>query len=554
MERLDVNATLDYTTSLWRIILALAVALIIALTWIIVPLALRVRKSKLWVIPGPPSTSWILGNLREYNDSPRDLISDEWMERYGSVVRIHGFLQTPMLSITDNRALNHIFTNYTYLTKPEYIRLDLSKLLCSGLLTVEGERYKHQRRILNQVFGSAQIREATSTFFEKALELRDLWTAEVTAAHESTRMDVLHGLNMATLDAVGQAVFNCDFEALKSHQKPNKFARTLERVFSMPNQKHVLVLMKNLLPALNFIFDPNMGLVNEAVDMMRGIGAQLVAEKKAELLRDGKTAVGGVSSLEDRDFVSVLVQAHLNPDVAGGQRLSEEDVLSQFPTFTITGHETTSDATAWCLYELARAPRVQAKLREELLAVHTDSPTMDELMALPYLDMVVRESLRIRAPVTSTIRTANKSDVIPLETPFRGLDGEMHDSIEVPEGTMMIIPFMAIHRSTAIWGPDAAEFRPERWENTPKASDDIPGVWGHLLSFGGGPRACIGFRFAIVEMKALIFTLLRAFEFAPAVEAADISTMPGIVLRPCLKDAPDGGSQMPLLVRRCEVA
>ena len=76
-------------------------------------------------------------------------------------------------------------------------------------------------------------------------------------------------------------------------------------------------------------FDPNMGLVNEAVDMMRGIGAQLVAEKKAELLRDGKTAVGGVSSLEDRDFVSVLVQAHLNPDVAGGQRLSQDDVLSR---------------------------------------------------------------------------------------------------------------------------------------------------------------------------------------------------------------------------------
>ena len=103
-------------------------------------------------------------------------------------------------------------------------------------------------------------------------------------------------------------------------------------------------------------------------------------------------------------------------------------------------------------------------------------------MALPYLDMVVRETLRTRAPVTSTIRTANKSDVIPLETPFRGLDGEMHDSIEyvapcarpvthictctngrctarVPEGTMMIVPFMAIHRSTAIWGPDASEFR-----------------------------------------------------------------------------------------------
>ncbi|KAI0327035.1 cytochrome P450 [Cubamyces sp. BRFM 1775] len=567
MEEQGANGALGYITTLRCVILTLTSALAIAFAWVVIPLVLRIKKSGLWVIPGPRSTSWLLGNLREYNDSPRDLISDEWMERHGSVVRIHGFLQTPMLSITDNRAINHLFTNYTYFTKPEYIRLDLSKLLCEGLLTVEGtsfialqldhasdliagERYKHQRRILNQVFGMAQIRAATSTFFDKARELRDLWTLEATAGEHSTRIDVLHGLNMASLDAVGQTVFNCDFEALRSGQKPNKFSDTMEQIFSMPNQKHVLVLMKNLFPVLDFIIDPNMKLVNQAVGMMRGIGVQLVAEKKAELLREGRSES---NSLEDRDFVSALVKAHIRPDVPGGQCLSEDDVLSQFPTFIIAGHETTSDATAWCLYELAQAPHVQAKLREELRAVETDSPTMDELVSLQYLDMVVREILRLRAPVTSTVRTANKTDVVPLETPFRGLDGEMHDSIQVPEGTIMIIPFMAIHRSKAIWGPDAAEFRPERWENPPKASINVPGVWGHLLSFGGGPRACIGFRFALVEMKALIFTLLRAFEFTPAVDSADISTMPGIVLRPCLKDAPEGGSQLPLLVRRCEI-
>ncbi|KAI0656511.1 cytochrome P450 [Cubamyces menziesii] len=533
--------------------IALTSALAIALAWVVIPLALRIKKSwaKLSAIPGPRSTSWLLGNLREYNDSPRDLISDEWMEQFGYVVRIHGFCQTLMLLITDNRAINHILTNYTSFTKPEFIRLDLSKLLCEGTVLAQLTSCSLQRRILNQVFGSAQIREAASTFFDKALELRDLWISQTAAGQNSTRIDVLHGLNMASLGAVGQAVFNCDFEALKSDQKSNVFASTMAQVFSMPNQKHVLVLMKYLFPAPNFIIDPNMKLVNRAVDMMRGIGARLVAEKKASLLRDGES--GGNLS-EDRDFVSVLVKAHIKSEVPGEQRLSQDDVLSRNDSFIIAGHETTSDATTWCLYELAQAPHVQTKLREELFTVHTDTPTMDELMSLPYLDMVVREILRLHTPITSTIRTANKCDVIPLETPFRGLDGRMHHSVEVPEGTIMIIPFMAIHRSKAIWGPDTSDFRQVGVLSPPKASGNIPGAWSHLLSFGGGPRACIGFRFALVEMKALIFTLLRVFEFTPAVGSAEISTMPGIVLRPCLKSVPEEGSQMPLLVRRCEIA
>ncbi|KAI0329251.1 cytochrome P450 [Cubamyces sp. BRFM 1775] len=546
----DNSLLTEYTAVVSRAILALLLAATIAFAWSVLPLVLRIKRSNLWVIPGPRSTNWLLGNLNEYNDSPEDLISDAWMRQYGSVVRIHGFLQAPILSVTDNRALNHIFTNFTTFPKPEYVRRDLSKLLC------EGTRPSAHSRVLNQAFGAAQIREATRTFFDKALELRDLWGGEVSTGAQPTRINILHnyilhGLNLTTLDVIGQAAFNYDFEALKYAHNPNTFASTMEQIFSMPDQRPVRVLLSNLIPALNYLTDPNMKLIDIAVGLMRGIGARLVAEKKSELVLDDKHIDRGAKSLEDRDLVTVLVKAHMFPDVLDGPLLSEDDVLSR--NFIIAGYETTSDAVTWCLYELARAPRIQAKLREEVLAVRADAPTMDDLISLPYLDMVVHETLRLRAPVTSTVRSANKTEVIPLESLFRGLDGKMHDSIEVPEGTILVIPFMAIHRSTTIWGTDATEFRPERWEDPPKASDDIPGMWGHLLSFGSGPRGCLGYRFAIVEMKALIFTLLRAFEFAPAVDPANIGTMPGIVLRPCLKDELERGSQMPLLVSRRDV-
>ena len=86
----------------------------------------------------------------------------------------------------------------------------------------------------------------------------------------------------------------------------------------------------------------------------------------------------------------------------------------------------------------------------------------------------------------------------------------------------MMIPILAMNRNKSIWGEDAKEFRyafnsylallpytfhfiqlllsrPERWESTPEAASSIPGVWGNMLTFLGGPRACIGYRFTLVE-------------------------------------------------------
>lgn len=88
-----------------------------------------------------------------------------------------------------------------------------------------------------------------------------------------------------------------------------------------------------------------------------------------------------------------------------------------------------STGTTWALYGLCREPEVQRKLRAELSTLSTDNPTMDELNALPYLDAVVRESLRIYAPVPSTIRVATQDDVLPLEKPFKDRNGVLCDSI-----------------------------------------------------------------------------------------------------------------------------
>jgi cytochrome P450 len=88
-----------------------------------------------------------------------------------------------------------------------------------------------------------------------------------------------------------------------------------------------------------------------------------------------------------------------------------------------------STATTWALFALTQNLEAQDKLRNELLTVGTDNPTMDELNALPYLDAVVRETLRIHSPVASTVRVAIQDDILPLGEPVKDKYGRMMDGI-----------------------------------------------------------------------------------------------------------------------------
>ena len=89
-----------------------------------------------------------------------------------------------------------------------------------------------------------------------------------------------------------------------------------------------------------------------------------------------------------------------------------------------------SAATAWALYALALNPSAQKKLREELLLVPTDTPSMDQLSNLSYLDAVLREALRLHAPVQNTLRAAMEDDIVPLDTPFIDKNGVTQNSIK----------------------------------------------------------------------------------------------------------------------------
>ncbi|KAI9059130.1 cytochrome P450 [Trametes sanguinea] len=538
--------------------LAVTCAILVYVLWRLYKRWSFVYRSPLRNLPGPPSPSWLYGNMKEVFTTDGHAVPDKWFAQYGRTYVDHGFGMTPQLWTLDLRAIHHILTHSMDYGVPEDNVKTVGELLGKGMVAagsclygisyrvMVGEQHRQQRRIMNPAFGPGQIRDLTPVFLQKAQELSRVWSRAV--QNGPARLDVSGDFSKMTLDIIGLAGFGYDFQALNDGGKPNEFSVAFKEFSS--NVARIPRHMRYLWPFLKPFPIESIRRVQRVAATIRRISAQLLQERKAAILREKEAEhPDGVQStdLQGRDLLTLLIKANMAKDVPENQRLSDEDVVGQVPTFLMAGHETTSIALSWALFALSKNPSIQHKLREELLAVPTDTPSMEELSALPYLDMVVRETLRLHAPVAMRMREAKRDDVIPVSEPFTDRYGRVQNEIRIAKGNLVMLPILALHRSKEIWGDDALEFRPERWEQPPEVSADIPGIWGHLLSFLGGPRACIGYRFSLTETKAALFTLLRAFEFELAVPPEHVMTRTAPLQRPFLRG--EERPQLPLIVK-----
>ncbi|TDL20681.1 cytochrome P450 [Rickenella mellea] len=530
----------------------------------VVRLFVRPVFSPLRDLPGPKTYNLILGHLgyiHKSENSPGEL-REKWVEEYGKTFVYKGFVNTDQIFTVDLRALNHILTHASVYQKPAQGRKNLARILGNGILVTEGEKHRQQRRVMNPSFSPASIRELTPVFFRKAIQLRDIWKSALFKDNAPKRIDIMSWLSRTTLDIVGLAVhlerwlryrtgFDYKFHSLTVDQEPNELSKALSTLFHADGVIRLIPILKAIFPILHHIPTKRTREMDHALKTMHRIGEGLISDRKRQLLGQDSMdkSKNGDALHEDEndvlsgeDLLSALMKANMDTDVPEQQRMSDEDVLYQIPTFFVAGHETTSSETMWCLHALSYLPEIQAKLREELLTVQTDTPSMAELDALPYLDVVMRETLRLHAAVPATFRQAAVDDVIPLSEPYKDRKGQLRYEIRqvYPHGCMAI---------SAIWGDDVLDFKPERWFNLPDAVNSIPGVWGSLLTFLGGSRSCIGYRFALIEMKALLFTLIRAFEFTAAVPKSEIQTRSIVVQRPYLRSDKDGPAQMPLIIK-----
>ncbi|KAL0574781.1 hypothetical protein V5O48_007173 [Marasmius crinis-equi] len=496
-------------------------------------------------IPGPSYTGFVAGNLQECIDDEKAVVMNQWVEKYGKVIRIWGMLGSPDVFLADVKGISHVLKHDSVgYQKPDETRYLLERVTGHGIFVVEEDEHRKQRKVLNPAFGTAELRAITDIFFQKSLELRDAWAALIHCSNglEKAELNATDWVSRLTLDIIGHAGFNYQINAISGRH--NELNEAFLHMNEGGNFLTLPVVLKLMFPVLRALPEANKEFRRAQATLAR-VARELYDQSRAAVEEGGELQAGG------RDLFSLLIRSNMKNDIPQAQRLSKEEVMAQVPTFLAAGHDTTSNSATLALYLLCTHPQVQSKLRTELLSVPTDSPSMEELNALPYLDAVVREALRVLGPVPTTVRVATKDDVIPLRDPFVDRYGRERDVLEVKKGQEFILPLIAINKDKSLWGEDAEEFKPERWENPlPEAVNAIPGVFSNMMTFLGGPHACIGWRFSVVETKAILFTLIRAFELELAVPQEDIMIKRGFAVhRAEVRGKEREGGMLPIVIR-----
>ncbi|BEI86734.1 hypothetical protein CcaverHIS002_0700800 [Cutaneotrichosporon cavernicola] len=521
------------------------------------------RRYGIYNIPGPPNPSPFWGNLKEVIGAPPNAKHEEWFQQYGNVVRYNFLMGGQRLSSVDMGFIGHVLQHNDDFIKPIRAQEMLERLLGNGVLIAEHAAHRRQRRVLNPAFSVAAIRDMVPIFYDKSYELQrklidlieepsqDDQASPTPAKPEDVvkgarKIDVMRYLGAATLDVIGLAGFDYDFNAL--HDNKNELAEAFRTMFSAGMGVSAMNVLQNFIPALQLIPTKSREATRRSRAITVRIGKELMDNKKKAVraLFAGEVEKG---SDIGKDLLSLVIKANMASDLRPDQQLTDDEVLAQITTFMLAGNETSSTALTWLLYRLSIHKDVQDRLRAECQAVPTDRPSMEEINALPFLDKCVHESLRFDNPVANTIREAVSDQVIPLSEPVMGRDGKLMSEVHVKAGTTIFLPIMNVNRSKEIWGEDADKFNPDRFGVGGVPHKHVPGVFGNLLTFLGGARNCIGYRFALVEIKMMLFVLMRSFEFDQLPSKPEYEAKSAIVMRPRVVGEEDAGLQMPLLVR-----
>ncbi|OAX33594.1 cytochrome P450 [Rhizopogon vinicolor AM-OR11-026] len=531
-----------------RSVNAFDAACILAALWALVRV-LRVARWRMKTtrLRGPPSTSIIYGVSRDIIVSTNtNAMYERWAEEYGVAYVIPTVLGSSAIVLCDPKAIAHFYARetWTYVLTPFASRL-LKGVIGSGLLWVEGETHRRQRKSLTPAFSHAAIRQLTSVFYDSSYKAKSAWDAAIESSKEGTAViEVQNWMNHVALDTIGIAGFSHDFGSLDG--KHSVVTEVLDNFRGNPKASALnrfVFLLAQVFPVIAKTPTHRRKLIDKLNVAMGEISNDLLIRSRREKdMNVSDTDVG-------KSIMELLISAE---DQDAELYLSNEEALSQIKVLLLAGYETTSITLTWALIELSQHPNVQARLREELLVFGPD-PTYDQLKAnLLYLDAVVHEILRLHPAVPEFTRIAAADDVIPLSEPVCTASGKMTESISVAKGTFISIPAASINCSTAIWGPDAKQFKPDRWLTEEGISGKAKEVQGHrhLLTFVDGPRTCIGKDFAIIEIKIVLSVLVKHFVFELRAPETRVKILRGILPRPRIVG--ENGFGVPLRIRRHE--
>ncbi|KAJ4489387.1 cytochrome P450 [Lentinula edodes] len=424
-----------------------------------------------------------------------------------------------------------------------------------GIVWAEGEVHNRQRKALNPAFSASQLRQFLDLFQRSTSRLAKKWKEEelVDGTGNGKVINVTHWLPRITLDVIGESAFGYDFGALDG--RANELGEIFKHMFadSRLYPERPLILwraFRRSIPAPLGDFLCRFPTKAEKRFKEFSTASKKVAKSvfdTASLQTNGEEDLKG-----SKDVLSVLLRSNMTADPK--KALDEDEVLSQMATIILAGHETTASTTTWLLYELGKSLKDQSRVYDEIREMRNRigpdvEPTASDYDSMPFFNAVIKEGLRLHPIVPALIRQAASDDVIPLEFPVISESGEELSQIPVSKGQRVSVSISVYNRLTQVWGKDANEWNPERFLHETK-KDTTLGVYANLMTFSAGVRACIGWRFALMELQAILFGLLEKFEFSPGPEGLDdIQRVPAGLMIPMKKGHWMDGIQMPLRVK-----
>ncbi|KAL0577260.1 hypothetical protein V5O48_004717 [Marasmius crinis-equi] len=475
-------------------------------------------------------------------------------------MKIHG-LQEDLLLVADPRALQHIFHKSAYrYKKPRDLERNFMKVFGPGVLTANGEVHQRQRKILNPAFSAAQIHPFAELFSASTRLLILKWRAEIEKSDGFALVNVARWLHDMALDALGETIFEYDFDAM-DEKRDNELRHILRDLFADTRSPGKYQMLRNV--AYRFLPKgvANVMDIKQTKEDVRFANWLTRSQSVARDLAENKLETDG--GAQGNHFLSVL-----GPVVPSTHRytlthyLEARSMSTADPKKTLYPIEALSQMACplntrtdvfslnFVLYELSRNPEYQEKIAREIknLREHArnEGPlTAKELEGMVYLNAVIKETLRVHPILPEQLREAVVDDVIPLTYPIMDASGSELREIPITKGQRFIVSTYHYNRLKQLWGEDADEWKPERFlKNT---NPTTLGVLGNLMTFGGGVRACLGWRFALLELQVVTAALVESFAFSMP-KGVEIDRVRFAVTTPVVRGDWKAGAQLPMSI------
>jgi cytochrome P450 len=378
-------------------------------------------------------------------------------DEYGGFVR-NKFGMIEIYQIADPELAHEVLVERaTQFYKGNIMYRVLRPFLGNGLLTSEGDFWKRQRKLAQPAFHYKRIASYADTMTQHTHALLKTWQIGETRMIDREMMKV-------TLSIVNKTLFNVDISA-----EADRIGDAMNVILHAANENMNAVVA---LPA--WIPTPKRYHQKRMIAQLDALIQQFISERRATKADNG-------------DLLSMLLLAQ-DED---GQGMDDKQLRDEVMTMFLAGHETTANTLTWTFYLLSQHSDIKQRLYAEIDRVLGDrTATLQDLAQMPYLEMVLKESMRLYPPVPAVSRSPYADQEVGGYT--------------LPKDAVMQISIYAMHRSTRYWqNPDI--FDPERFSVENEAR--IPRY--AYLPFGGGPRVCIGNQFAMMEAKLLLVTILQ---------------------------------------------